>query len=179
MLFRDGFVVAPASVLSQTVWTSVESILLVHGIDRLFQSVPAIRQGSSGPHTTSDYYRLVVSQGIQVAGWCGLEYFMMPDSILFWWEYVTQCFLCLPHLLIFEIVFDFFHYWTHRTLHTYGWLYRNVHKHHHVHTAPSSIHTFRPSTPFRRLVDECDAHVCHLFSHAPPLTVPVVSDLYE
>lgn len=39
----------------------------------------------------------------------------------------------IPMSFAFEILFDFFHYWTHRTAHTVPWIYRNLHKTHHEH----------------------------------------------
>jgi sterol desaturase/sphingolipid hydroxylase (fatty acid hydroxylase superfamily) len=37
----------------------------------------------------------------------------------------------IPYLFLFEIVFDFFHYWTHRMCHVIPFLYRHVHRFHH------------------------------------------------
>lgn len=41
-----------------------------------------------------------------------------------------------------EIVFDFFHYWTHRLSHEFPVLYKLLHKTHHRHHYPHAIHTF-------------------------------------
>ncbi len=37
----------------------------------------------------------------------------------------------IPVTFLFEVLFDFFHYWTHRISHTNKWLYRHVHSVHH------------------------------------------------
>jgi len=37
----------------------------------------------------------------------------------------------IPKSFIFELIFDFCHYWMHRTLHMYPILYINIHKKHH------------------------------------------------
>jgi len=37
----------------------------------------------------------------------------------------------IPQSFAFEIVLDFGHYWTHRLVHTYPFLYRTIHKKHH------------------------------------------------
>lgn len=42
----------------------------------------------------------------------------------------------------FEVLFDFFHYWTHRLSHEIPVLYRMLHKTHHRHHYPHAIHTF-------------------------------------
>jgi len=43
---------------------------------------------------------------------------------------------------LFEIIFDFFHYWTHKIIHKIPWLYKITHKIHHKHNYPISITTF-------------------------------------
>lgn len=48
----------------------------------------------------------------------------------------------IPKSLVFEVVFDFFHYLAHRVLHNVPWLYRNVHKRHHWHLHPSALSTY-------------------------------------
>jgi sterol desaturase/sphingolipid hydroxylase (fatty acid hydroxylase superfamily) len=48
---------------------------------------------------------------------------------------------------IFELIFDFFHYWLHRLLHTYPILYRHIHKKHHKYPQPSATTAFYMSVP--------------------------------
>jgi hypothetical protein len=43
---------------------------------------------------------------------------------------------------VVEIIFDFFHYWSHRVLHTNKFLYINIHKKHHRYRHPTSLLTF-------------------------------------
>lgn len=43
---------------------------------------------------------------------------------------------------LFEIIFDFFHYWTHKIIHNMPWLYKLTHKVHHKHIYPKSITAF-------------------------------------
>jgi len=45
------------------------------------------------------------------------------------------------HCFIFELVFDLFHYWMHRLMHSHKCLYR-FHRVHHVYKAPSALTTF-------------------------------------
>ena len=49
--------------------------------------------------------------------------------------------LFFPIMFLFEVVFDFFHYWAHRISHL-GALYKNFHKIHHRHKYPTAITTF-------------------------------------
>lgn len=69
-------------------------------------------------------------------GWSVLE--SMP---LYAWPvyFVAASFL-------FEIVFDFFHYWAHRTMHHFPWLYKHSHKMHHRHRYPTPIIAFYQDT---------------------------------
>lgn len=48
----------------------------------------------------------------------------------------------IPISFLYEIVFDFFHYWVHRICHVNNFLYRNIHKKHHKHSNLTSIVTF-------------------------------------
>ena len=50
--------------------------------------------------------------------------------------------LFIPKSFIFELIFDFFHYWTHRILHTNKFLYTYIHKKHHKFNYPIPILTF-------------------------------------
>jgi sterol desaturase/sphingolipid hydroxylase (fatty acid hydroxylase superfamily) len=58
---------------------------------------------------------------------------------------IFGCFLYKS--FIFEVIFDFFHYWLHRLLHTYPILYRHIHKKHHKYPQPSATTAFYMSIP--------------------------------
>jgi sterol desaturase/sphingolipid hydroxylase (fatty acid hydroxylase superfamily) len=48
----------------------------------------------------------------------------------------------IPVSFIFEVIFDFFHYWTHYIAHRYKTLYTFIHKKHHKFPNPIAITTF-------------------------------------
>ena len=48
----------------------------------------------------------------------------------------------IPVSFLFEIIFDFFHYWTHRMVHMNAFLYINFHKKHHLYIYPTTILEF-------------------------------------
>lgn len=48
----------------------------------------------------------------------------------------------IPQSFLFELVFDFFHYWTHRILHSNKFLYTHIHKKHHKFNYTIPILTF-------------------------------------
>jgi sterol desaturase/sphingolipid hydroxylase (fatty acid hydroxylase superfamily) len=54
--------------------------------------------------------------------------------------YDILCFI--PLSFMFEVIFDFFHYWTHRSCHMLPWLYRQTHKKHHEHNLVSPHTTY-------------------------------------
>lgn len=43
----------------------------------------------------------------------------------------------IPISFLFEIIFDFFHYWTHRIIHQIPFLYKKIHKIHHTFSYPN------------------------------------------
>jgi len=51
--------------------------------------------------------------------------------------------LFLPRSFLFELIFDFFHYWTHRLIHTYPIAYNYIHRLHHDNPLINSYNTFR------------------------------------
>ena len=53
--------------------------------------------------------------------------------------FVLMSFVC-------ELVFDFMHYWAHRTMHHFSWLYKHSHKMHHRHRYPTPIIAFYQDT---------------------------------
>lgn len=54
----------------------------------------------------------------------------------------------IPQSFLFELVFDFFHYSTHRLMHSYPFLYKHIHKmHHDEHAMISEYTTFHHSIP--------------------------------
>lgn len=55
---------------------------------------------------------------------------------------VYEIAMFIPYSFIFELVFDFFHYWTHRASHKIPCLYRRFHSIHHRHVHISIYTTF-------------------------------------
>lgn len=84
-----------------------------------------------------------------------LTYVATTDSIQFWYaeqhalpeqeswaDAVLEALAFVPKSLCFELIFDLFHYATHWYCHRNAWLYRNVHKRHHLHLHPCALSTF-------------------------------------
>lgn len=49
----------------------------------------------------------------------------------------TDLLYFIPISFLFEIIFDFFHYWIHRVIHQIPFLYKNIHKIHHTYSYPN------------------------------------------
>ena len=57
-------------------------------------------------------------------------------------NYIYDLITFIPISFIFELLFDFGHYWMHRIIHSNKILYNYIHKKHHVYHHTSSITTF-------------------------------------
>jgi len=64
------------------------------------------------------------------------HYLIKNDTYLF--DIITF----IPISFAYEIIFDFFYYWTHRINHTNKFLYQHIHKQHHKNHHLTSIMTF-------------------------------------
>jgi len=56
--------------------------------------------------------------------------------------FIYDLILFIPISFLFELIFDFFHYWSHRLVHLNRFLYINIHKKHHKFRYPTTILTF-------------------------------------
>lgn len=68
---------------------------------------------------------------------------LIKNNYNFLSEYILRdLILFIPISFIYEILFDFFHYWSHRILHNVPMLYKYIHKIHHTHKLPTLITTY-------------------------------------
>ena len=63
---------------------------------------------------------------------------ILPSCIQFYGTFIVVSFTV-------EIIFDFFHYWSHRILHEKTFLYKELHSLHHHNSNPTVYHTFNDS----------------------------------
>lgn len=64
------------------------------------------------------------------------------EDILIESSYQKDLIYFIPISFIYEVIFDFFHYWTHRIIHMNKNLYYHTHKKHHKYSNPITILTF-------------------------------------
>lgn len=57
-------------------------------------------------------------------------------------QIIKDLMLFMPVSFVFEVIFDFFHYWIHRILHSNSYFYQILHKTHHTHIEVTPIITF-------------------------------------
>jgi sterol desaturase/sphingolipid hydroxylase (fatty acid hydroxylase superfamily) len=109
---------------------ALKQYLIYHFVCRASASKKSIRSGMSPPLPA----HLVMFYGLQSVAVEVLEYSWAPKLLLF-----------IPVSFLFEILFDFFHYWAHRASHAIPWLSHYHHIHHsHVHLEPISAFQHHP-----------------------------------
>lgn len=82
---------------------------------------------------------LLTSTLVETTSFILIKYFIFDNSSI---NYLNNLILFIPVSFIFEFIFDFFHYCSHRVLHNNSFLYINIHKKHHKYTNPISILAF-------------------------------------
>lgn len=81
---------------------------------------------------------------LYVIGNTTIEVFTSILIYQYWYSYENSIkwndddlFTFIPVSFCFEIIFDLFHYWTHRMIHEIPYLYKNIHKIHHTYQYPN------------------------------------------
>jgi len=82
---------------------------------------------------------LLTSTIVETTSFIFIKHFILYNSLI---NYLNDLLIFIPISFIFELIFDFFHYWTHRLLHNNSFLYINIHKKHHKYTNPILILAF-------------------------------------
>ncbi len=81
-------------------------------------------------------FYLLMSSSIKI---CTFYFLNIENNTI---NFIKDLILFIPISFIFEIIFDFFHYWTHRIFHMNSYLYKHIHKTHHTHNHVAPIVTF-------------------------------------
>lgn len=81
-------------------------------------------------------------QSLYLTQYLGFITMAQPSS---WMGFVREYALFVPKSFLFELIFDFCHYWAHRAGHKIKCLYRYVHMDHHNHSHPGPWTTFDQS----------------------------------
>ncbi|CAB9501571.1 Fatty acid hydroxylase superfamily [Seminavis robusta] len=78
-----------------------------------------------------------------VCYWEGIRAGAQDEAASFLLQFATF----IPKSFIWELIFDFGHYWTHRACHANMTVYKYVHWDHHEHEKPGALSSFRMSIP--------------------------------
>jgi sterol desaturase/sphingolipid hydroxylase (fatty acid hydroxylase superfamily) len=89
----------------------------------------------------SNIKHIVSTSLFQFTSMSVLLYFVKPTESVFY-----EVIFFIPNTFIFEVVFDFFHYASHRFLHSIPILYKTIHKYHHQTLTISILTTFHHTT---------------------------------
>lgn len=100
------------------------------------KNIIATNTNLSQDHFTNEYHLRVFSSTVIEA----LTYVFIKNNIAM--DNSIGFIYFIPMSFAFEIVFDLFHYLSHRLLHSNKWLYINIHKDHHKFHSISPIITF-------------------------------------
>ncbi|CAH0482359.1 unnamed protein product [Peronospora belbahrii] len=95
-------------------------------------------------HIRSIYYRILwlVVPTECMSFWFAERTALSVQGHINWQSFLAEYILFIPKSLLFEIIFDFFHFMMHWACHSSLWLYQNVHKRHHLHLHPCPLSTY-------------------------------------
>jgi sterol desaturase/sphingolipid hydroxylase (fatty acid hydroxylase superfamily) len=90
----------------------------------------------------SIYYRILY---VVIPSECvsfSIAQWLTTPSIVSMSSFLMEFLFFIPESLVFEIIFDFFHYVAHWICHKVKWIYMHVHKRHHFHLHPCPLSTY-------------------------------------
>lgn len=115
----------------------LRNFLLLSFVEVLVNKRPMLASNSL---SSSPSPNIVIMEVAQASLLENITYLCIPHQNTTRYLFDILCFI--PLSFIFEVAFDFFHYWTHRICHMHPWLYRQTHKKHHEHCLVSPHTTY-------------------------------------
>jgi len=118
----------------------IKALLILYSLNIITKNRPYIleNQTSDQPFSIQNF---IVTYGLEAVSYSiAISFTIQQNSIVY------DCILFIPISFMYELIFDFFHYWTHRLAHSYPILYKNIHKKHHEYKLINSNTTFHHST---------------------------------
>jgi len=89
-------------------------------------------------YTTTNYLLFITSMFVETTTHYFITTFYNFNSSNFILDFITF----IPISFVFEILYDFMHYWIHRLIHTNKTLYQYLHKIHHYKNTPTYLDTY-------------------------------------
>lgn len=129
-----------ASVAWMPVWPGwyatllARNYLLLWGIARRVQERPWITEVDRAPARHLDVWKATAVETLSM--WVFMKWVSPHVSM------ARDVWTFIPYSFVVEVLFDFFHYWTHRMAHRHRRLYAWVHGTHHHHPHPTVYTTY-------------------------------------
>lgn len=122
----------------------IKNILYVLGIDYLINNSnkkhdPKYKHTENQHKLSKCVYYLIGASIVETISFYSIAKLVNITTVV---NYLYTLLLFIPISFAVEIVFDFFHYWAHRLVHTNEFLYKYVHKTHHETVKLTAIVTF-------------------------------------
>lgn len=159
--FNNHILVAYATVL-------MKAGMLYYVLNRITQHRPRIFPANA-PLPEFQWTPFLTTYGIETITYL-LAHFLATEPSPLWKDVL----LFIPVSFAYELVFDFFHYGTHRFLHSVPLLYRTIHKKHHETTMINANTTYN-HTPLDLLITNLIPILCaSAIVHVSPYTLTLL-----
>ena len=141
-------------------FTLFRNYCLIYAIDHVLTNKPHINEDFVEP--IEQYYGEFQVNVIVTAFIESITVSVIKQYVPLTTNIVRDILTLLPLSFMFEVIFDFFHYWTHRMCHANKYLYAHSHKKHHTHKHVTSILTFYQH-PIDIIISNVIPLVCTLY----------------
>jgi sterol desaturase/sphingolipid hydroxylase (fatty acid hydroxylase superfamily) len=113
------------SIINIFISTIVKLLIIMNVLDYMSQNKNYITPGKR----TINFHLIdfIKTSLVETASFYILTHYFSNTYLTITYDLITF----IPRSFAFELILDFGHYWTHRTLHTYPMLYTIIHKKHH------------------------------------------------
>jgi sterol desaturase/sphingolipid hydroxylase (fatty acid hydroxylase superfamily) len=120
----------------------VRNYFIINFIDYATKYQKNIHKQITGNNSIQDYSLEIHISHLQIVLLQTIEIYTIHKYLSINENYLFDITTFIPISFLYEIIFDFCHYWLHRICHVNNFLYINIHKKHHKHYNLTSIVTF-------------------------------------
>ena len=148
----------------------IKNIVLVKISDLVFHLYKRIHNIETKKEPQEDYKGEFILQLIKISIFEFVSFLVLTKTITFVDYNIYDFVYFIPLSFCYEVIFDFFHYWTHRFLHSQPQIYIKTHKVHHKHIILKPIITF--------MQDPVDLMATNLFPMTMTLLIFAFLNIY-
>jgi len=120
----------------------LKNYMIVESLHGILQKRPYIFHNDIPRIQQFDIQHFVSTYGVEALSFLLCLTMSAPSTSPF-----AEYALFIPRSFIFELIFDFFHYWTHRFGHSHPLIYKYIHKGHHNSPYINAYDTFHHTIP--------------------------------